>query len=248
MPTQLEALYDLAEQLLAVDDPTDQTIDVLERTADRIDNLRASGAREPGPVRTRVAAQRPAQSQPQPRTSSSPRVTTGLDRTPLLSGEAALVAALNTAVEDAFLDSQPGRRVVARLHAEPGPELGSDADANAAVIASARQALTASGGACSPVPTYYPQRVLASSRRPVRDSLPGFKADRGGVRIFEPPDLHRNDASTAVAEWTYANDVTPTSPTTKPYKRITCGASTEIRLNAITEQLEFGNFSGEVGA
>ena len=75
MPTtDLQALYDLAEQLLAVDDTTDQTLDVLQRTADRVDALRAAGSRDPGPVRTRVAAQRPAQSQPQPRTSSSPSI------------------------------------------------------------------------------------------------------------------------------------------------------------------------------
>jgi hypothetical protein len=108
-------------------------------------------------------------------------------------------------------------------------------------------ALTASGGACAPVPYNYDLVVVGDDVRPVRDALNRFGAQRGGVALFTPPtitDVMGTGATTsAVSEWTYANDVTPSSPTTKPYLRIACGSdsATTTRVNAIVEQYETGN-------
>lgn len=51
------------------------------------------------------------------------------------------------------------------------------------------QALTAAGGLCAPTEGYYDQLVIAETARPVRDFLPNFGADRGGIRFNPPPKL-----------------------------------------------------------
>jgi hypothetical protein len=48
-------------------------------------------------------------------------------------------------------------------------------------------ALVAAGGLCAPVAGYYDQLVLSEGHRPVRDALPTFGADRGGIRFNPPP-------------------------------------------------------------
>lgn len=50
-------------------------------------------------------------------------------------------------------------------------------------------ALTAAGGLCAPTEGYYDQLVIAEAMRPVRDFLPNFGADRGGIRFNPPPKL-----------------------------------------------------------
>lgn len=50
-------------------------------------------------------------------------------------------------------------------------------------------ALTAAGGLCAPTEGYYDQLVIAQAARPVRDFLPNFGADRGGIRFNPPPKL-----------------------------------------------------------
>jgi hypothetical protein len=49
--------------------------------------------------------------------------------------------------------------------------------------------LTAAGGLCAPVAPYYDILVVADSARPIRDFLPGFGADRGGITLIPPPTL-----------------------------------------------------------
>ena len=51
------------------------------------------------------------------------------------------------------------------------------------------QALTASGGICLPVNVDYSVPTWATTDRPVRDGLPPFQADRGGLRFVSPPRL-----------------------------------------------------------
>lgn len=51
------------------------------------------------------------------------------------------------------------------------------------------RSLLASGGLEAPVTPYYPQLVIATADRPVRDALPTFVADRGGIKLLPPPSL-----------------------------------------------------------
>lgn len=53
----------------------------------------------------------------------------------------------------------------------------------------APEAITAAGGLCAPVTPYYPVMVLANARRPLRDSMAVFTADRGGIRYVPPPQI-----------------------------------------------------------
>lgn len=103
------------------------------------------------------------------------------------------------------------------------------------------EAITASGGVCSPVPYRYDLPYVGVSTRPVRDALPRFGAQRGGVRTLVPPTIA--DVGGHASQWTMANDENPSSPTTKPYLTIGCDAS-EVTTDvyAITESFKVGNF------
>jgi len=101
-------------------------------------------------------------------------------------------------------------------------------------------ALVASGGLCAPTEGFYAQQVIASSARPVRDGLPVFKADRGGIRYNPPPTL--SDVSAGVGVWTHANDVLPVNPLNKGCAVATCKNEAEVKVSAIYQCLTFGNF------
>lgn len=104
------------------------------------------------------------------------------------------------------------------------------------------QAIVAAGGVCSPVAVDYSVPVFASSDRPVRDALPRFGADRGGVTFNPPPDISVASAGTAI--WTEANDVNPTSPATKPVYTVVCPSPTTVLVDAIPTRLKIGNMAG----
>lgn len=122
--------------------------------------------------------------------------------------------------------------------------LGGDVATNERLVASACaervRTLRASGGICSPSSAIYDMQVLASTDRPVRDALVPFVADRGGVRLVLPPKLA--DVASGVATWTAANDITPSSPSTKPSVRVACGDVHETFVNAVTASVTVGNF------
>jgi hypothetical protein len=65
------------------------------------------------------------------------------------------------------------------------------AEQNMAKVARFTQdkALVAAGGLCAPVAGYYDQLIIAEAMRPVRDALPTFGAERGGIRFNPPPTL-----------------------------------------------------------
>jgi hypothetical protein len=113
---------------------------------------------------------------------------------------------------------------------------------------SGTRAIVAAGGACAPVPYRYDLPTVGDVNQPVRDEASvRYGAQRAGINLFIPPtlvDVQGTGATTsAFSEWTYANDVNPTSPTTKPYLRIDCGNNTPqvTRVNAIVTQYESGN-------
>jgi hypothetical protein len=74
----------------------------------------------------------------------------------------------------------------------------------------------------------------------VRDCLPRFQADRGGIRYIVPPVL--SDYANAVGIWTAANDSAETpSPSEKLSLTVTAASETTVATDAVTLQLQFGN-------
>ena len=123
--------------------------------------------------------------------------------------------------------------------------LGSDPLENAAKIEGVvgQDALVASGGHAAPVETKYDIFGLGSTTvRPVRDALPRFQADRGGIRFVTPPSFASGDYADAVGIWTAANDSAETpSPSSKNSLTVSAAAENTAVTDAVTLQLQFGN-------
>lgn len=123
--------------------------------------------------------------------------------------------------------------------------LGTDAEANSAKIESVvgQQALVASGGHAAPVEVKYDIFGIGSTTvRPVRDSLPRFQADRGGIRFVTPPSFAAGSYADAVGTWTAANDsATTPSPAAKTSLTVSAAAEQTAVTDAVTLQLQFGN-------
>ncbi len=132
--------------------------------------------------------------------------------------------------------------------------LTTDAESNALKITAAAeetQALVASGGHGAPFEVKYDIFGLGSTTdRPVRDALPRFQADRGGIRFVTPPSFITYNATAAnsynyrdaVGIWTAANDSAETpSPSTKLSMTVTSAAENTVSTDAVTLQLQFGN-------
>jgi len=130
-------------------------------------------------------------------------------------------------------------------------QLGNDAEANMAKIdaVTAPQALVASGGYQSPFAVRYDIFGLGNNNRPVRDCLPTFQTDRGGIRFIVPPALAGASAATyndAVGIWTNTADSSTSSgvaTTTKGNLVVTAATETTAVADAITLQLQFGNLA-----
>jgi hypothetical protein len=94
--------------------------------------------------------------------------------------------------------------------------LTQDAESNWAKVQAVTgpEALVASGGHSAPFEVKYDIFGLGTTARPLRDALPKFQADRGGIRFVTPPVL--SSYANAVGIWTAANDSAETpSPSTK---------------------------------
>lgn len=125
-------------------------------------------------------------------------------------------------------------------------QLGSDAEANMEKIKSAPTALTASGSYQSPFATRYDIFGIGTNVRPVRDALPSFQADRGGIRYIVPPVL--SSYGNAVGVWTTALDTayvtnSATSSATKANLVVTAATETTAVADAVTLQMQFGNLA-----
>lgn len=70
------------------------------------------------------------------------------------------------------------------------------------------EALVASGGLAAPVEPYYAQLLLAEADRPVLAAMPGFTAERGGIRLVLPPSI--GTLTSAVQPGAFADGVTNT--------------------------------------
>lgn len=99
------------------------------------------------------------------------------------------------------------------------------------------EGITAAGGLCAPVNSYYEQMIIADASRPVKAALANFIADRGGIRYNAPPTLA--SVTSGVARITAAQDLAG-SPTKTPFA-VTCPGITEVDIASIYTSLLFGN-------
>ena len=127
-------------------------------------------------------------------------------------------------------------------------QLGTNAEENWSKIQdiASPTAMVASGGYQSPYTTRYEIFGVGTNVRPVRDALPAFQADRGGVRYIVPPVL--SDYGSAVGIWTQALDVayatgTSVSSATKDSLVVAAASETTAVADAVTLQLQFGNLA-----
>ena len=118
--------------------------------------------------------------------------------------------------------------------------LGTDPEENRAKIQDVvgAEALVASGGFATPLEVRYDVFGLGTAIRPVRDSLPRFQADRGGIRYVTPPVL--SSYANAVGVWTNATDTDPQSAT-KASLTVTAAQEQTAVTDAVTLQMQFGN-------
>lgn len=154
------------------------------------------------------------------------------------------------------------RMATARAEYPEELRLGMDADENTRRIRAVTDrlaeqdmdALVAAGGLCAPTAPRYDVFGVGTDRRPIRDGLPRFQADRGGIRFIAPPSLasvntdtdgtYAAGDDTAVVLWTEATDTSPGS-NVKPVQTIACGSETEVTVDAIPLRMQFGNFQAK---
>ena len=100
------------------------------------------------------------------------------------------------------------------------------------------EALVASGGHSAPFEVKYDIFGLGTTARPLKDALPKFQADRGGIRFVTPPVL--SSYGSAVGLWTNAIDTAPGTET-KASLTVSAAAEETVATDAVTLQLQFGN-------
>lgn len=145
----------------------------------------------------------------------------GLRRVKGGDGEQHIVASISTRYPEERVLSQDTDSNVVKIKNVTGPE-----------------ALVASGGHSTPFEVRYDIFGFGTTNRPIRDSLPRFQADRGGVRYIQPPVL--SSYADAVGVWTNATDTAPGTDT-KAVLEITAATEVTVATDAVTLQLQFGN-------
>ena len=123
--------------------------------------------------------------------------------------------------------------------------LSTDAESNWTKIQAVAgpEALVASGGHSTPFEVKYDIYAIGSTtERPVRDALPRFQADRGGIRFVVPPSFGAGTYANAVGVWTNAVDADPQSAT-KTSLTVSAATETTASTDAVTLQLQFGNLA-----
>jgi hypothetical protein len=138
-------------------------------------------------------------------------------------GEQHIVASVSTVYPEDRILTQDAEANWAKVQAVTGPE-----------------ALVASGGHSAPFEVKYDIFGLGTTARPLRDALPKFQADRGGIRFVTPPVL--SSYANAVGIWTAANDSAETpNPSTKLSLTVSAASELTVATDAVTLQLQFGN-------
>lgn len=109
------------------------------------------------------------------------------------------------------------------------------------------EGLTAAGW-CAPRVPIYDVPTVGTTARPIRDSLPSFTADRGGITWAQPPAMPSSDFGVGI--WRYENDAwgsytnpegTGSAGETKPCFTIECGEEKSADVDALTLCLCFNN-------
>lgn len=104
------------------------------------------------------------------------------------------------------------------------------------------EAIVAAGGHQAPFEARYDIFGFGTTNRPVRDALPRFQADRGGIRFITPPEL--SEFPGAVGVWTAANDAAQTpDPAAKNTLVVAAASENTVATDAVTLQLQFGNLA-----
>lgn len=145
----------------------------------------------------------------------------GLRRVKGGDGEQHIVASVTTKYPESRVLTQDTESNVAKIKAVASPE-----------------ALVASGGHSTPFEVKYDIFGFGTTDRSIRDSLPRFAADRGGIRYILPPVL--SDYGNAVGVWTNAVDTSPGTDV-KASLTVTAASETTVATDAVTLQLQFGN-------
>lgn len=129
--------------------------------------------------------------------------------------------------------------------------LGADRSKNVDLInaALAPTALTAAG-VCAPIDAYYEVPGLGVVDRPVRSSLVGFGADRGGIRFVPAPALssfisESNAAASSVGLWDgeTGDRKGGLGSGVKPCLVVDCGTEDSVYVDAVTACLVFDNMN-----
>jgi hypothetical protein len=141
-------------------------------------------------------------------------------------GEQHIVASVTTAYPEERVLTTDAESNQLKINAVAGPE-----------------ALVASGGHAAPFEVKYDIYSIGSTTvRPLRDSLPKFQADRGGIRFVTPPQFADGTYADAVGIWTAANDSAETpSPSAKTSLTVSAANEQTVSTDAVTLQLQFGN-------
>lgn len=220
---------------------------------------------------TDVVVAPPAENRPIPRQSASVAITAGAD-IPGISAGTELTSA--SQVTDAFIkrlhnlsrvSSPNGQQyTVATLTAEyPDDRVlqPGDTEGNWQKIQDVAgvSAIVAAAGSCVPLEIRYDIYGVGSTDTPVRDSLPSFTADRGGIRFYPGPLLPAAGYNAGMGVWYPAAEaghaagdvrdmtgaaVTPANQ--KPCYSVQCLPFTEAVLEAVTMCLCFDNLTGRV--
>jgi hypothetical protein len=90
---------------------------------------------------------------------------------------------------------------------------------------------------------------IGDNYRPIRDSLPKFQADRGGIRYIEPPALINSYSVTestgvydaAIGVWTSSADILALTTGTKNSLNVAAITERYVACDAVTLNLRFGN-------
>jgi len=102
-------------------------------------------------------------------------------------------------------------------------------------------ALTAAGEClCGPVSPYYGQLDITSGKRPVRDALAAFRADRGGIQFVPPPSLA---SITGVGVVTSEDCEAGGSSAAKTCQTVDCVAVQEVDVASVYRCLTFQNLA-----
>lgn len=233
------------------DASTDEPAADPEPTAEQPDKIAASVRKPKLPTVDAMARLRPKTAKPQTSTDRGRvKVTAAGDVPGFGNGEEIVTKAdLARAVQARWQNlrhSAPvtGRQLytVASMSAEIPEErkLGSDPWENMEKIEAVvgMEALVASGGFCAPFEARYEMFTLGQADRPVRDALPRFGANRGGIRFISPfSALNFTDAVDAQTE---ADDIAGTD---KTQKIVGCGTEDDAQVQAITKIMRFGNLN-----